>query len=80
MTELSNLFIEIINVDVSKLEICYITHDLTLDPQPSNKNYPSREIPVFWALYQDKLLYAICNSYRFGMLEDYYDWKTQNQD
>jgi hypothetical protein len=78
MTELSKLFTEIKDVDTSKLKICYITQDESLStPSSSNKNY-SKDIPIFWALYEDKLLYAICEDYRLGLFESFYDWENQD--
>lgn len=79
MTELSKLFPEIKDIDTSKLVICYIAKDKSLGPHPDpGQKYTSDDIPIFWAKYEEKLLYAICNSHRLGWFEDYYDWLNQD--
>jgi hypothetical protein len=77
MTEISNLLKEVTEIDTSNLIICYACSDHSLVPPPDKK---SKDIPVFWALYKDKLLYCYCSSYYFGYFEDYNDWVVQRKD
>jgi len=80
MTEISKLFTEIYHIDPSKLEMAFVNRDITLNQIETTKKYPRMDIPVFWAFYEEELIYGICNSYRFTMFESYDDWETKSDD
>jgi hypothetical protein len=71
MTSLSRYFTEIFDVDKSKLELLYVSKEdryggMTILP---------KQVPIFWAHYEDKLLYVVVE-YDLHFLEVFYDdWK-----
>lgn len=76
MTLLSKLFSELFDIDKSKLKIIYVSID---DKDYANGTiFPGgipRKNPVFWANYEDKLLYVVVR-YDLHFLEvPDHDWK-----
>ena len=77
-TEISNLFKEVRDIDRSKLKVLFVHTDESLKNQLPSEKYSSRNVPIFWALYEDKLLYVVCD-HRMGFLESISDWDNFNQ-
>ncbi len=77
-TEISNLFKEVRDIDRSKLKVLFVHTDESLKNQLPSEKYSSRSVPIFWATYEDKLLYGVCD-HRMGFLESINDWGSFNQ-
>lgn len=66
LTYLSKYFVEIKDIDTSKINISFVTKE---------ESYVNggTDVVIFWGLYEDMLLYAVTD-YELSPFETFYDW------